>query len=185
MSLYATAGQAGAWFFSSSEADASKKPICGEGQSMTVRRLSSDEKEDLCSVNKNKVMLVVNTASRCGFTDQYEGLEKLYSEYRDRGLVVVGFPSNDFAGQEPGSEQQIKNFCRMTYGIQFPMYEKTRVKGDDASPLYKALAEAAGHRPRWNFHKYLIDRDGNYAGSFNSMVKPRSDKLVGAIEALL
>ncbi|TNF91773.1 MAG: glutathione peroxidase [Gammaproteobacteria bacterium] len=150
-----------------------------------MRRLNSNASEDICDVYKGKVILVVNTASKCAFTNQYEGLEKLYQDYRERGLVVVGFPSNDFGGQEPGSEETIKNFCRLSYGIQFPMYEKIRVKGDEAAPLYKALASAAGQKPRWNFHKYLIDRYGNLAGSYSSFVKPESDTLVTAIEALL
>lgn len=131
------------------------------------------------------MLLVVNTASRCGYTYQYEDLEKLYAEYQDRGLVVVGFPSNDFANQERGKEKSIKKFCRLTYGVRFPMYAKTRVKGKDADPLYQTLASAAGQSPRWNFHKYLIDRDGRLAGSYNSSVEPRSDRLVDAIEQLL
>lgn len=130
-------------------------------------------------------MLVVNTASRCAFTDQYEGLEKLYSRYRERGLVVIGFPSNDFGNQEPGSEGSIKEFCRLTYGVRFPMYAKSRVSGDNADPFYRALAQAAGTPPRWNFHKYLIDRDGRLAGSYNSFVAPESDRLIDAIEGLL
>ena len=99
--------------------------------------------------------------------------------------MVVGFPSNDFGNQEPGKEQSIKTFCRLTYGVKFPMYAKTRVKGQGANPLYRTLADAAGQSPSWNFHKYLIGRDGRLAGSFGSSVEPRSDTIVDAIEQQL
>ena len=165
--------------------DLSKPLICGSDTSYVIRRLDSKEQDNFCETYKGKVLLVVNTASRCGYTYQYEDLEKLYAEYQDRGLVVVGFPSNDFANQEPGKEKSIKKFCRLTYGVRFPMYAKTRVKGKDADPLYQILASAAGQYPRWNFHKYLIDRDGRLVGSFNSSVEPRSNELVDAIEQLL
>lgn len=141
--------------------------------------------EDICATYRGKVVLVVNTASRCAFTDQYRGLEKLYSDYRDRGLVVIGFPSNDFAGQEPDGEQAINNFCRMTYGVQFPMYAKIRVIGDNAEPFYKALANAGNGQPRWNFHKYLIDREGRVVENFSSYIDPQSGKMIRAIERIL
>lgn len=159
--------------------------ICTQKSNFVNRRLDSDGEENLCEVYRGKVILVVNTASRCAFTGQYEGLESLYSEYKDRGLEVIGFPSNDFGNQEPGSEKSIKKFCRLTYGVEFPMYAKTRVKGDQADPFYKALSAAAGHSPRWNFHKYLIDREGRLAGSFSSFTSPQSKKLTAAIEQLL
>jgi glutathione peroxidase len=159
--------------------------ICSESDSYTVRMLDSSNRVDFCQAYRDKVILVVNTASRCGYTYQYEGLEKLYADYRERGLVVVGFPSNDFGNQEPGKEKTIKNFCRLTYGVRFPMHAKTKVKGKQADPLYRTLAQAAGESPRWNFHKYLIDREGKLAGSFGSAVEPRSDTLVNAIERLL
>jgi glutathione peroxidase len=127
---------------------------------------------------------VVNTASYCGFTPQYDGLEKLYREYRDRGFVVLGFPSNDFE-QEPGNDQQIADFCRLTYGVEFPMFEKVRVVGENAHPLYRNLGQASGQFPRWNFHKYLIGRDGKVVGSFSSTVTPESMTLVRAIESQL
>ena len=166
-------------------ADASRPQICGDEASYPVRKLASNEQVNFCDAYKDRVVLVVNTASRCGYTYQYEGLEKLYSEYRDRGLVVVGFPSNDFGNQEPGKEKSIKKFCRLTYGVQFPMHAKTRVKGQDADPLYQSLADAAGQSPHWNFHKYLIDREGGLAGSYGSSIEPGSDTLVDAIERLL
>lgn len=159
--------------------------VCGDSASYVVRKLDSTDRVDFCEAYKDKVVLVVNTASRCGYTYQYEDLEKLYTEYRDRGLVVVGFPSNDFGNQEPGKEKTIKKFCRLTYGVQFPMHAKTRVKGESADPLYQTLSKAAGESPRWNFHKYLIDREGRLAGSFGSSVEPRSPKIVDAIEKLL
>ncbi|MEW8320294.1 MAG: glutathione peroxidase [Candidatus Thiodiazotropha sp.] len=166
-------------------AESGNPSICSEESNYSKRQLNSNQVDNLCETHRGKVMLVVNTASRCAFTDQYEGLEKLYSRYRERGLVVIGFPSNDFGNQEPGSEGSIKEFCRLTYGVRFPMYAKSRVSGDNADPFYRALAQAAGTPPRWNFHKYLIDRDGRLAGSYNSFVAPESDRLIDAIEGLL
>jgi glutathione peroxidase len=131
------------------------------------------------------VLLVVNTASQCGFTYQYEGLESLHRRFRGKGLVVVGFPSNDFGGQEPGSNREIAEFCRTKYGVQFPMYEKASVTRLDENPLYAELAARTGAKPRWNFHKYLIDRTGERVQSFASDVEPASPELVRAIERLL
>lgn len=128
------------------------------------------------------VILVVNTASKCGFTPQYEGLEALQRKYAARGFTVLGFPSNDFMGQEPGEEAQIKEFCTLTYGVKFPMFEKVHVKGDEATPLYRELAKATGVSPSWNFHKYLIARDGTVVANFPSKVKPDDAALVAAIE---
>ncbi len=138
---------------------------------------------DLCQYRDN-VVLVVNTASYCGHTDQYAPLEALFRRYRSRGLVVLGFPSNDFL-QEPGSNQEIAQFCRLTYGVQFPMAEKTKVHGKDASPLYRALAEKTGVAPSWNFHKYLIGRHGSTVESIPTETAPDSPKVVQRIEALL
>lgn len=152
---------------------------------VVVHTLNGAEKVNLHERFAGKVVLIVNTASKCGFTPQYEGLEKLYADYKDRGLVVLGFPSNDFGNQEPGSEQQIQEFCRLTYGVQFPMFAKTRVRKHNADPLYARLGTLAGEYPVWNFHKYLIDRQGRLVGSFSSFTKPDSDKLVKHIEALL
>lgn len=138
----------------------------------------------LCQYS-GKVLLVVNTASRCGFTPQYEGLEKLYRRYRDRGFVVLGFPSNDFGAQEPGSAQDIAQFCQVNYGVSFPMFAKTRVAAGGANPFYERLAGASGSRPQWNFHKYLIDRRGEKVLAFESRVAPQDGKLVTEIERLL
>jgi glutathione peroxidase len=150
-----------------------------------ARRLGSEETVNLNSVYGGKVVLVVNTASQCAFTGQYEGLEALYAKYRDRGLVVLGFPSNDFGNQEPGTEAQIKDFCRLTYSVKFPMFAKTRVKEGDADPLFQSLGEAAGRYPQWNFHKYLIDRNGRLTDDFLSFTSPESEIMVNAIEELL
>ena len=149
------------------------------------RKLASTEEVNLCEAYHDKVVLVVNTASKCGNTPQYDGLEKLYAEYSDAGLVVLGFPSNDFMGQEPGTEEQIAEFCRLTYGVEFPMFEKTSVKEDNAHPFYADLADAAGTYPTWNFHKYLIGRDGEVITEFSPRTKPYDDKVVAAIEQAL
>ena len=150
----------------------------------SFNRLQDDKPQDLCQY-AGKVVLVVNTASHCGFTPQYEGLEALYAQYAASGLVVLGFPSNDFGGQEPGSPQQIAELCFNTYGVKFPMLAKSVVKGPKASAFYQELAKAAGDAPQWNFHKYLIDRRGRVAGSFGSMVTPQSRRLVLAVEKAL
>jgi glutathione peroxidase len=149
------------------------------------RKLAADETVNLCDAYEGRVVLVVNTASKCGNTPQYDGLEKLYDEYGDAGLVVLGFPSNDFMGQEPGTEEQIEEFCRLTYGVEFPMFEKTIVKGDDAHPFYRQLADASGTYPTWNFHKYLIGRNGELLAEFSPRTKPYDDEVVGAIETAL
>jgi glutathione peroxidase len=140
-----------------------------------------DKPQSLCDY-AGKVVLVVNTASQCGYTPQYEGLEALYKKYRERGLVVLGFPSNDFGGQEPGSNKEIEAFCVNQYAIDFPMFGKTELK---KNPLYSDLAKATGAAPRWNFHKYLIDRTGKQVQSFDTKVDPTDPKLLGAIEQLL
>lgn len=149
------------------------------------RRLASDEQVNLCEAYAGKVILVVNTASKCGNTPQYDGLEKLYDEYGDKGLVVLGFPSNDFLGQEPGTEEQIQEFCRLTYGVKFPMFEKTTVRGGEAHPFFAELAEAAGTYPTWNFHKFLIGRDGSLITEFSPRTQPYDQKLVAALETAL
>jgi glutathione peroxidase len=151
----------------------------------TYRRLAAKEQVNLREAYGGNVLLVVNTASKCGYTPQYDGLEALHAKYKDRGFAVLGFPSNDFLGQEPGTEQQIQEFCKNTYGVQFPMFEKVHVKGDEATPLYRDLAAATGEAPGWNFHKYLLDRSGRVVASFPSKVKPDDPKLLEAIEALL
>lgn len=132
-----------------------------------------------------KVMLVVNTASYCGFTSQYDGLEKLYARLKDKGLVVIGFPSNDFGEQEPGTEKEIAEFCRLIYGVEFPMVGKTVVRGRNANPFYLKLAEVTGSRPKWNFHKYLINRDGTQVVAYSSLTRPDDRDLLKKIDEFL
>ena len=166
----------------------------------SFRQLASTDQINLCEAYEGKVLLIVNTASKCGNTPQYDGLEKLYKQYGDDGLVVLGFPSNDFMGQEPGSEEAIEEFCRLTYGVEFPMFEKISVVGDDQHPLYKELTGAApraqgdpdafrdrlkgfGMTPNqdpdvlWNFEKFLIGRDGRVIGRYPSGTKPEDNGL--------
>lgn len=149
-----------------------------------MRPLARQQKVSLCERYAGKVLLVVNTASRCGFTPQFEGLQALYEQYRDRGLVVLGFPSNDFA-QELQDESEIRGYCRLSYGVDFPMFEKVSVKGEAAHPFYKRLAAATGGEPRWNFHKYLVDRTGRVDRAFATRTRPDDPGLAAAIEALL
>src|SRR6266516_345518 len=144
----------------------------------------ADQVTPLCQF-EGKVLLVVNTASQCGYTPQYEGLEALYRRYRDRGLVVLGFPANDFGGQEPVSNRDIAKFCEVNYGVSFPMFAKSCVLECNANPFYKTLAANTGERPQWNFHQYLIDRSGEKVLSFGSAVEPGDRRLVGEIERML
>ena len=143
---------------------------------------SIDERpRSLCEF-AGSVVLIVNTASQCGYTPQYQGLEDLYRKYRSRGLVILGFPSNDFGGQEPGSNKEIASFCVNQYAVDFPMFAKTDLK---KNPLYTDLAKATGAVPRWNFHKYLIDRGGRQVLSFETRVEPTDPRLVSSIEKFL
>jgi glutathione peroxidase len=158
---------------------------CSELLNRSFRPLAGKTAESLCQRFDGQVLLIVNTASKCGFTPQYEGLEALHARYKDRGFSVVGFPSNDFMGQEPGTEDEIKEFCTLTYGVKFPMFEKTVVKGDEAHALYRDLAAATGEAPGWNFHKYLIDRNGNAVKSYGSRTKPDDAGMIAEIERLL
>jgi glutathione peroxidase len=144
----------------------------------------NDRAQPLCQY-AGKVVLVVNTASQCGYTPQYQGLERLWNKYKDRGLVILGFPANDFGGQEPGSNKEIAAFCEINYGVSFPMFAKTTVTGSAANPLFVRLAQASGSAPRWNFHKYLVDRTGERVAAFPSRVAPDDPKLVAEIERLL
>jgi glutathione peroxidase len=137
---------------------------------------------------RGQVLLIVNVASKCGNTPQYEGLEALYEKYQDQGFAVLGFPSNDFGGQEPGSNAEIAKFCRSTYGVKFPMFGKIQVKGDDAHPLYQqitGLPEPIGGPVKWNFQKYLVDRNGQVVARFSPFTQPDDAKLIARIEALL
>jgi len=136
---------------------------------------------------QGKVVLLVNTASFCGYTGQYEDLQKLWQRYRAQGFVILGVPANDFGSQEPGSNETIKNFCQMNYGVDFPLLEKQTVVGPDAHPLFRWAAAATGPAgvPRWNFHKILIGRDGRLVAWFSTQTKPADAKIAGAIEGAL
>jgi glutathione peroxidase len=149
----------------------------------TFNRLQTGQPQTLCQF-QGKVLLVVNTASYCGYTHQYEGLEAMYRKYKDRGLVVVGFPSNDFS-QEPGSNKEVAEFCRTTYGVDFPQFEKSSVAHLSANPLYADLAKLTGRKPQWNFYKFVVDRSGKPVASFPSATAPDNPDLTALIERLL
>ena len=138
---------------------------------------------DLCQY-QGKALLVVNTASRCGFTPQFEKLESLYRQYREKGLVVIGFPSNDFR-QELQTNAEVGDFCRSTYGVQFPMVEKSSVTGDGANPFFRQLASSTNEAPRWNFHKYLIAPDGRTVHSFQTQVEPDAPAVMAKLQPML
>ena len=158
---------------------------CPELLDDSYRPLAGEEPVRLCDRFGGKVLLVVNTASKCGFTPQYEGLEAMHQQYGERGFAVVGFPSNDFKGQEPGTEEEIREFCTLTYGVKFPMFEKVHVVGEDAAPIYRRLTAATGEAPGWNFHKYLVDRSGKVVASFGSRTTPDDPALLARLEELL
>ena len=162
----------------------SAAPSCSSLLSQTFPRLQDEAPQSLCQY-QGKVLLVVNTASFCGFTSQYEGLEKIYAKYKDQGFVILGFPSNDFGQQEPGSNKEIADFCKNTYDVKFPMFAKSSVSGNNPNPLFKMLIAKTGTTPKWNFYKYLIDRNGNVVDSYGSMTKPTSSSLTNEIEKLL
>jgi len=139
---------------------------------------------------RGKVLLLVNVASKCGYTPQYAGLEKLYQKYKDRGFVILGFPANNFGGQEPGDNREIKSFCSRTYNVTFPLYEKSSVKGGDINPLYRFLTDknenpSTGGEVRWNFTKFLVGKDGKVIARFEPAVTPESPELTAAIEKAL
>ncbi len=162
----------------------SQAMTCPTTLSHQFLRLQDEAPQNLCQYS-GKVILVVNTASYCGFTSQYEGLEKLYETYKDQGFVVLGFPTNDFGKQEPGNNKEIADFCHNTYGVKFPMFAKTTLSGKDANPFFKELIEKSGTKPRWNFYKYIIDREGRVVDSFSSMTSPSNKKITSLIEKLL
>jgi glutathione peroxidase len=173
LGLFATAGGAMA-----------EGASCPEVLKHSFNRLQDETPQDLCQY-AGKVVLVVNTASYCGFTSQYEGLEKLYAKYQSKGLVILGFPTNDFGKQEPGNDKQIAEFCFNTYGVKFPMFSKSTVKGKDVNPLYTQLIKASGTTPKWNFYKYLIDRTGKVVDSYTSVTTPEDKGLIAEIEKAL
>jgi glutathione peroxidase len=167
-----------------SYAQSPQQGACPTALNFKFPRLQDEVTQDLCQY-KGKVIMVVNTASFCGFTPQYEGLEKVYAKYGPKGFVILGFPSNDFGQQEPGSNKEIADFCKNTYDVKFPMMAKTVVSGQNANPMFKLLTEKTKTTPKWNFYKYLIDRDGNVVQAYSSLVKPDSKTITVEIEKLL
>lgn len=171
-------------FASSALAQKEKPNMSSSSSSITDLTVPNiDGQPQALSAYKGKVLLVVNVASECGFTPQYTGLEKLWQDYKGKGVVVLGFPSNDFGGQEPGSEAEIKSFCSTKFHVTFPMFAKVKTKGAGQAPIYKLLA--AKGEPRWNFHKYLVGKDGQVKAGFASGVTPESAELRGALDAAL
>ncbi len=166
--------------FGVAPAQAAGAPACPATLQHQFLRLQDEKPQSLCQY-AGKVLLVVNTASYCGFTPQYQGLEALHAKYKDRGLVVLGFPSNDFE-QEGGNNKQIADFCENTYGVKFPMFAKSNVRGAQANPFYQQLAQTTGRQPLWNFHKYLVARDGKVLTSYTSVTSPSDAALVRDIE---
>ncbi len=158
---------------------------CAKTDINTEHKRLLGPKENICQTYGGKVLLVVNVASKCGYTPQYEGLEKLYKEYKSQGLVVLGFPSGDFMDQELDKDEDIAKFCKLNYGVSFPMYTKSAVSGGDVNPLFKTLIARTGEKPSWNFNKYLVDRNGKVIEHFDTRVDPQSPKLKQAIEAAL
>ncbi len=151
----------------------------------SYRPLAGKTSVNLAKAYAGQVLLVVNTASKCGYTPQFEALEALHARLKPRGFAVLGFPSGDFKEQEYADEKQIQAFCKLTYGVKFPMFQKVHVVGDQATPLYRGLAAATGEAPKWNFHKYVVGRDGRVVASFGSAVKPDAPEVVAAIERAL
>jgi glutathione peroxidase len=174
----------GAWATDTKPAPpASSAAECPSVLRYTVDRLQDEKPQNLCQY-AGQVVLVVNTASFCGFTPQYKSLEALYDKYKGKGLVVLGFPSNDFS-QEPANNQKIADFCENTYGVKFPMFSKTTVRGSDASPLFKQLTQITDTSPKWNFYKYLISRDGKQVKSYSSNTDPMDKAFLAEVEKLL
>lgn len=183
ISLAATASQAATPAAEADRSGLNAAANCPALLQQQFLRLQDEKPQTLCQYS-GKVVVAVNTASFCGFTSQYEGLEALYAKYKDQGLVVLGFPSNDFS-QETGSNKEIADFCSNTFGVKFPMFAKTTVSGKDANPFFKQLSAKTGTPPRWNFYKYVIGRDGQSVASFNSMAAPNSRQFVKEIEKQL
>ncbi len=179
--LVVAAGAFAAWNRKSDGAPTGKSSVL----EFSAKTIDGETKK--LSDYKGEVLLIVNTASECGNTPQYEGLEQLYRKYKDRGLRILAFPSNDFGGQEPGSDEEIKTFCTTKYDVTFDLFSKIEVKGDHKHPLYKYLTEESefSGEVKWNFSKYLVDRNGVLKGKFASKTAPLSDEVVGQIESLL
>ncbi len=157
---------------------------CPDVLKFMKRKLNSQETVNMCKEYKDKTLLIVNTASYCGYTPQFEGLEAMYDEYKDQDFVILGFPSHDF-NQEDSDEGKTAELCELTYGVKFPMFEPTHVKGEEQDPLYRMLAKQTGKSPNWNFNKYLVDKNGNVVKHYKSGVKPSDKELVQDVEAAI
>lgn len=190
LALLGSIGLIGGWAVADR---AGAEPAVGEEEQVTPFVLDHrfdliDGKQTSLSAYRGRVIMLVNTASRCGLTPQYEALEKLYRQHEKDGLVVIGFPANDFMGQEPGTNEEIQTFCSENYGVTFPMAAKVSVKGDDAHPLYRHLAklpEPLGGEPGWNFTKFLVDREGNVVARFEPRVRPDDERVISEVRRLL
>lgn len=158
---------------------------CAPLLDVEVRALAGEDTVHLCQAYHQQVVLIVNTASKCGFTPQFDGLEALHAQFKDQGFAVLGFPSDNFGRQEFADESESLEFCRLTYGVQFPMFEHTDAAENKAGPLYQKLGQAAGRFPSWNFHKYLVGRNGELIADFPSGVAPDAPELVNAIQNAL
>ncbi len=174
----------------SKEADSNGGGKMAEKSALDFTLKNIDGQDVKLDAWRGKALLLVNVASKCGYTPQYEGLQSVYSKYRDQGLVVIGFPANNFGGQEPGTNEEIKQFCSLKYNVTFPMFAKISVKGGDIHPLYKFLTSKEtnpefGGDIAWNFNKFLVDRQGKVVARFGSGDKPESEKVVQAIEKAL
>lgn len=176
------------WWLAAVAAAAFSSPLmasqCGAVLGHSMQQLSTRETVDLCSEFKGKTLLVVNTASRCGFTPQFEALQQLYRDYREQGLVVLGFPSNDFR-QEHSDEAKTAEVCYLDYGVEFPMFSTTSVRGRNANPVFRALIDKTGEQPSWNFNKYLVSADEQTVLHFGSRVSPTDPAFVAELEKLL
>ncbi|MGR5065261.1 glutathione peroxidase [Photobacterium sp. DNB22_13_2] len=168
----------------SAQAKAETPAECGDWMNYQLNKLNSTESVQLCEQFAGQVLVVVNTASQCGFTPQYEQLETVYQQYKDQGFSVIGFPSNDF-NQDRGSEENTAKVCYLDYGVTFPMMERTHVKGEKANPVFQELSNQSGISPKWNFYKYIIDRKGNVVAVFSSRTNPTDLAMVDAIEKAL
>ena len=157
---------------------------CGDILGHSMQQLNTRESVNLCDSYKGKTVLVVNTASKCGFTKQFEGLEALHQKYQDKGLVILGFPSDSFM-QEYDDAEKTAEVCYLTYGVKFPMFASSKVKGDDANPVFKALIAKTGEAPSWNFNKYLVSKDEKTVQHFGSKVSPLDPDFLAAIDKML
>lgn len=171
-------------YFCTTFAYAENEPGCGALPDTEFTRLHDVKTDNLCKTYTGKVLLVVNTASQCGFTPQLEGLESLYQQYKDRGFAVLGFPSNDFF-QEFKDEKETASFCKENYGVSFPMYSTSAVRGSDANIFYQRLIKQSDTSPKWNFYKYLVDRKGNVVDVYSSRTTPDDGELLQQLELLL